>query len=66
VASVNTEGPPTVRITVQCLNDALLFRTIATLRLDVPVFDSIQDLRWTGSRTVITFVGLLAFHTIIS
>ena len=31
-------------------NDALLFRTLATLRLDVPVFDSIQDLRWTGSR----------------
>jgi 5'-3' exonuclease len=29
--------------------DALLFRTLATLRLDVPVFDSIQDLRWTGS-----------------
>ncbi len=31
-------------------NDALLFRTLATLRLDVPVFDSIQDLRWTESR----------------
>ena len=31
-------------------NDALLFRTLATLRLNVPVFDSIQDLRWTGSR----------------
>jgi 5'-3' exonuclease len=31
-------------------NDAMLFRTLATLRLDVPVFDSIQDLRWTGSR----------------
>ena len=31
-------------------DDALLFRTLATLRLDVPVFDSIQDLRWTGSR----------------
>jgi 5'-3' exonuclease len=30
--------------------DALLFRTLATSRLDVPVFDSIQDLRWTGSR----------------
>src|ERR1700730_2606940 len=32
-------------------NDALLFRTLATLRLDVPVFDSIQDLRWKGPRT---------------
>lgn len=31
-------------------NDALLFRTLATLRLDVPVFDSIDDLRWQGPR----------------
>lgn len=29
-------------------NDALLFRTLATLRLDVPVFDSVEDLRWKG------------------
>lgn len=26
-------------------NDALLFRTLATLRLDVPVFDRVDDLR---------------------
>jgi 5'-3' exonuclease len=31
-------------------NDALLFRTLATLRLDVPVFDTIEDLRWRGPR----------------
>ena len=31
-------------------NDALLFRTLATLRLDVPVFETIEDLRWTGPR----------------
>jgi 5'-3' exonuclease len=31
-------------------NDALLFRTLATLRLDVPVFDSVDDLRWAGPR----------------
>ena len=31
-------------------NDALLFRTLATLRLDVPVFDSLEALRWTGPR----------------
>ena len=30
-------------------NDALLFRTLATLRLDVPVFDSVDDLRWKGA-----------------
>jgi len=29
-------------------DDALLFRTLATLRLDVPVFDTVEDLRWTG------------------
>jgi 5'-3' exonuclease len=29
--------------------DALLFRTLATLRLDVPVFDTVEDLRWKGS-----------------
>ena len=31
-------------------NDALLFRTLATLRLDVPVFDTAEDLRWKGPR----------------
>jgi 5'-3' exonuclease len=28
--------------------DALLFRTLATLRLDVPVFDTVENLRWKG------------------
>jgi len=31
-------------------NDALLFRTLATLRLDVPVFDSVDELCWKGPR----------------
>ena len=31
-------------------NDALLFRTLATLRLDVPVFGTVGDLRWKGPR----------------
>jgi 5'-3' exonuclease len=30
--------------------DALLFRTLATLRLDVPVFYTVDDLRWKGPR----------------
>ena len=30
--------------------DALLFRTLATLRVDVPVFDTVDDLRWNGPR----------------
>jgi 5'-3' exonuclease len=31
-------------------SDALLFRTLATLRPDVPVFDTVEDLRWKGPR----------------
>jgi 5'-3' exonuclease len=31
-------------------NDALLFRTLATLRRDVSVFDTVEDLRWAGPR----------------
>jgi len=31
-------------------DDALLFRTLATLRVDVPVFDTVEDLRWQGPR----------------
>ncbi len=31
-------------------NDALLFRTLATLRLDVPVFDTVEELRWKEPR----------------
>lgn len=31
-------------------NDALLFRTLATLRLDVPVFETVEELRWQGPR----------------
>src|SRR6267378_3732852 len=31
-------------------DDALLFRTLATLRLDVPVFDTVEDLCWKGPR----------------
>jgi 5'-3' exonuclease len=31
-------------------SEALLFRTLATLRRDVPVFETIDDLRWTGPR----------------
>ena len=31
-------------------DDAILFRTLATLRLDVPVFESVDDLYWQGPR----------------
>lgn len=29
-------------------DEALLFRTLATLRLDVPVFETVDDLKWKG------------------
>jgi 5'-3' exonuclease len=31
-------------------DDALLFRTLATLRRDVPVFEAVEELRWRGPR----------------
>jgi 5'-3' exonuclease len=31
-------------------DDAILFRTLATLRSDAPVFGAVDDLRWTGPR----------------
>ena len=31
-------------------DDALLYRTLATLRLDVPMFESVEELRWRGPR----------------
>ena len=31
-------------------DEAILFRTLATLRVDVPVFDSVNDLFWQGPR----------------
>jgi 5'-3' exonuclease len=31
-------------------NDALLFRTLATLRVDVPVFETVDALRWKQAR----------------
>jgi len=32
-------------------SDALLFRTLATLRLDAPVFATVEDLHWKGPRS---------------
>ena len=31
-------------------DEALLYRMLATLRLDVPMFDSVEELRWKGPR----------------
>ncbi|MFT4844443.1 MAG: 5'-3' exonuclease, partial [Candidatus Azotimanducaceae bacterium] len=29
-------------------DDAMLYRTLATLRTDVPIQESLEDLHWTG------------------
>lgn len=51
------EWPPSIRraralseTLASSWDDALLFRKLATLRLDVPVFNTVDDLRWTGPR----------------
>jgi 5'-3' exonuclease len=38
------------RLLVEQRKMAFLFRDLATLRTDVPVFDSVDELRWTGPR----------------
>jgi 5'-3' exonuclease len=46
---VNATRPAALAATLEQERDrALLFRDLATLRADVPVFDSVDDLRWDG------------------
>lgn len=46
---VNASSPARLAETLVRERDrALLFRTLATLRTDVPVFDDVDELRWTG------------------
>ncbi len=46
---VNAASPSTLAQTLARDRDrALLFRTLATLRTDVPVFESVDELRWEG------------------
>jgi 5'-3' exonuclease len=47
--NVNAASPARLARTLAEQRDrALLFRTLATLRTDVPVFGNVDDLRWTG------------------
>jgi 5'-3' exonuclease len=46
---VNVAGPKALSATLAASRDqALLFRVLATLRTDVPVFDSVDRLEWKG------------------
>jgi 5'-3' exonuclease len=47
---VDTAQASTLAATLQRdLDRALLFRTLATLRTDIPLFDDVDELRWKGS-----------------
>lgn len=39
------------RTLVERRHDAILFRTLATLRTDIQLFDNVEQLRWTGPRS---------------
>jgi 5'-3' exonuclease len=46
---VNASKPATLAATLVRERDrALLFRDLATLRVDIPLFDNVDQLRWTG------------------
>jgi 5'-3' exonuclease len=46
---VNAANPGALASTLAASRDhAFLFRTLATLRTDVTLFDDVDDLRWTG------------------
>ena len=49
--SVNATSPSRLaRTLAENRDEAFLFRRLATLRTDVDVFNSVEDLRWTGPR----------------
>ena len=57
---VNVAGSVTLADTlVRERKLALLFRTLATLRIDIPLFDNVDDLRWTGPRAGFEEIGRL-------
>jgi 5'-3' exonuclease len=46
---VNVAGPKALSATLAANRDqAMLFRVLATLRIDIPVFDSVEQLEWKG------------------
>jgi 5'-3' exonuclease len=59
----NARNPGTLARTLRDQWDrALLFRELATLRIDAPVFESVEELRWTGPRP--EFAALAARMTV--
>jgi len=57
--SVNAASPAALANTLSRERDrAFLFRTLATLRTDIPLFESVDELRWTGP--TVAFASLAA------
>ena len=55
---VNAASPSTLAATLAREREqALLFRTLATLRSDVPLFDSIDELEWKGQTPAFAAFG---------
>ena len=55
---VNAASPSSLAATLARARDlALLFRTLATLRTDIPLFDSVDELQWTGPRPEFAEMG---------
>jgi hypothetical protein len=47
--SVNAASPAALSLTLERDRAlALLFRDLATLRTEIPLFESVEQLRWTG------------------
>jgi len=47
----NASNPAALaRVLAERRDEALLFRVLATLRTDIPLFDDVEELRWRGPR----------------
>jgi|SRR5579884_1298224 len=56
--NVNAAGAGSLAATLARERDrAYLFRTLATLREDIPLFDSVDQLRWSGPTPAFEAIG---------
>jgi len=57
--SVNAANPASLAKTLARERDnAFLFRTLATLRTDIPLFESVDELRWRGPTAAFAELGM--------
>ena len=54
-----TNSAALAEVLVARRKDALLFRTLATLKTDIPLFKSVDELRWTGPTPAFDVIGEL-------